>query len=143
RPSRYPGLGEYPVKITARNDVTIAFGAGAGADFGGGGVFDSLAAGGDAQQPYGNYESPSTAYAKNTLRLKRRHRKDAPLYLARVPRNRHIDRLTVCRSGDAIETDMVCRDRTAVDTDAADLYHVALLTHPDDRVVASIGNVEV
>src|SRR5262249_53293404 len=39
-----------------------------------------------------------------------------PLYLARVPRNRHIDRLTICRSGDAFETDMVCRDRTVVDT---------------------------
>ena len=30
-----------------------------------------------------------------------------------------------------------------VDADVADRYHAAVLTHADDRVVASIGNVEV
>ena len=30
-----------------------------------------------------------------------------------------------------------------VDRDAADRYHAAVLFHADDRVVASIGNVEV
>ena len=33
--------------------------------------------------------------------------------------------------------------RAVVESDAADRYHVAVLMHADDRVVASIGDVEI
>jgi hypothetical protein len=72
-------------------------------------------------------------------RSERRQSEDAALNIARY-RERHIDRLTVCRGGDAVEARIVHR---AVEGDAADRYYVAALTHADDRVVASIGDVEI
>jgi hypothetical protein len=55
--------------------------------------------------------------------------------------DRHVDRRTVCRGGDAVEVRIV--QRAVVESDAADRYHVAVLMHADDRVVASIGDVEI
>src|SRR6266581_7018154 len=72
-------------------------------------------------------------------RSERGQRENAALNVART-RDRHIDVLTVCRGGDAIEACIVQR---AVKSDAADRYHVAVLTHADDRVVASIGDIEI
>src|SRR5215467_10753157 len=101
-----------------------------------------------AQQPASpGFMSGSDRWVSNVQRtlprrsLERRQREDAAHLLARLTRERHIDRRTVWRGGDAVETRIV--QRAVVDTDAADRYHVALLTHANDCVVASIGDVEV
>src|SRR5262249_1917922 len=69
----------------------------------------------------------------------RGQRENAALNVART-RDRPLDALTVCRGGYAIEARIVQR---AVESDAADRYHGAVLTHADDRVVASIGDIEI
>src|SRR6516165_11768951 len=74
-------------------------------------------------------------------RSERRHCKDAARALARTG-VRHIDRLAVCRGGDAVEAPIIPWT-VAVDGNAADRHHAAVLAHAEDRVVASIGNVEV
>jgi hypothetical protein len=70
-----------------------------------------------------------------------RQREDAGRASART-RERHIDRVTICRGSDAIQPRILHR-AVLVNIDAADRYHAPILTHADDRVIASIGNVEV
>src|SRR5215468_1205919 len=72
-------------------------------------------------------------------RSERRQRENAALNVART-RDRHIDHRTVCGGGNAVEARIVQR---GVEGDAADRYNGAVLTHADDRVVASIGDIEI
>src|SRR6266487_5283543 len=55
---------------------------------------------------------------------------------------RHVDFAAVWRGGDAVEA-VIPVERTAIYLHASDRHHAAVLPHSHDRVVTTVGNVEI
>src|SRR5262245_47605982 len=55
---------------------------------------------------------------------------------------RHVDFAAVWRDGDAVEA-VINAERTAIYEHASDRHHMAILPHSHDRVVTTVGNVEI
>src|SRR5258708_11624110 len=84
--------------------------------------------------------SATTVAPSSLRRSERRQCEDAALPVARAS-ERHVDRRTIRRGGDAVDARIT--ERAAVERDMADRYDVADLTHADDRVVGAIGDVDI
>jgi hypothetical protein len=89
---------------------------------------------------------PYFAVGPSFPQLESRHRKDTALPAVGIDKGREdrarrrcIGRIGGC--GDAVQADIV--ERPPIDRDAADSDDRAVLPHANDRVVASVGDVEV